>query len=261
MRVALGVEYDGFYYNGWQIQPDKVTIQSEIENALSKIAGQTVSLSQVAGRTDKGVHATAQVMHFDTEISRPESAWLHGTNRYLTERHISIRWAKAVSDEFHARFCAQRRQYRYVLLNRPIRPALLNHLVSWDNRPLTLEAMREAAAYLIGEHDFNAYRTVHCQSKNPVKTVYSLSITRQQHFIYFDIQANAFLHHMVRNIVGVLLAIGRGDKSPQWAQQVLQSRDRTQGGVTAPAGGLYLTHVDYPDVFKLPDTAPVLPQF
>ncbi len=259
MRVALAIEYNGAKYSGWQIQPKLATVQQELEFALSKVANQTISKSQVAGRTDKGVHATEQVVHFDTDVMRSEKAWVYGANRYLTSQHISVLWAKHVSTDFHARFSALRRRYRYILLNRAIRPSFLSSLVAWENRPLDLSLMQQASLYLLGTHDFNAYRTVHCQAKSPVKTVYDLKITQQDNFFYFDIEANAFLHHMVRNIVGVLSLIGRGEKPVAWAKTVLDSRDRTQAAMTAPSAGLYLTRVGYDAAFLLPQSDLSLP--
>jgi len=260
MRIALGIEYNGAYYSGWQIQSHRPSVQEEIENALSTIADSHITHSQIAGRTDKGVHATAQVMHFDTDVFRPENAWVNGTNRYLDKQHISILWAKQLDDSFHARFSARRRRYRYVLLNRAVRPAILSTLVSWENRPLDLERMIKGAKFLIGEHDFNAYRTVHCQSNNPVKTIYELNIVQDGPYYYFDIEANAFLHHMVRNIVGVLCAIGYGDKEPDWAKEVLDSKDRCQGGKTASGEGLYLVRIAYDKDYGFSQKA-IIPKF
>lgn len=261
MRIALGIEYNGAKFSGWQIQSHRSSVQQQLEEALSKVAAEKIHTSQVAGRTDKGVHATAQVMHFDTQSDRPENAWVRGTNRYLEDRNISVLWAKQVSMDFHARFSAKRRRYRYVLLNREIRPSYLHQLVSWDNRPLQLQPILDASHYLLGKHDFNAYRTVHCQSNNPIKTIYSLSITKHQDFFYFDVEADAFLHHMVRNIVGVMMEIGRGERQPVWAKEVLETKDRTKAGITAPSDGLYLTRVSYDDVFAIPNIAYSEPQF
>ncbi|MBF0265937.1 MAG: tRNA pseudouridine(38-40) synthase TruA [Gammaproteobacteria bacterium] len=260
MRIALGVEYNGAYYSGWQIQSHCPSVQEDIEKALSIIADSDINQSQIAGRTDKGVHATAQVMHFDTDVARPLSAWVNGTNRYLEQQHISILWAKQLNEDFHARFCARRRRYRYILLNRDVRPAILSKLVSWENRPLELDRMIAASKYLLGEHDFNAYRTVHCQSNNPVKTIYELDIHQDGSYYYFDIEANAFLHHMVRNIVGVLCAIGYNDKEPEWAKEVLDSKDRCQGGKTASGEGLYLVRIGYDKDYGFPQQA-IIPSF
>jgi tRNA pseudouridine38-40 synthase len=261
MRIALGIEYDGTNYKGWQIQPNQRTVQGELEKALSQVADKTITSMQVAGRTDAGVHAIEQIVHFDTDIVRDERAWVFGTNRFLTAKDTSVLWAKQVPDEFHARFSAQNRRYRYIIYSREIRPSFLSNLVSWERRSLELESMQQAANYLIGEHDFDAYRTVACQAHSPIKHVYSLDITEKNNIFYLDIEANAFLHHMVRNIAGVLLSIGSGEKPPQWAKQVLDSRDRTKGDVTAPAGGLYLTKVGYDDKFELPNKDIHLPVY
>ena len=253
MRIALGIEYDGAAFCGWQIQQGDVpTVQGTLEQALSQIANETISQCQVAGRTDTGVHATEQVIHFDTSIKRSMRSWVLGSNRYLVDHTISVLWAHKTSEDFHARFSAQRRRYRYVILSRPIRPSFLHNQVSWDPRPLSLKRMREAAKYFVGEHNFDSYRTVKCQAKSPVKTVYFLNVSQRGEYYYIDIEANSFLHHMVRNIAGVLMAIGCGEQEPDWAQQVLDARDRTKGGITAPSGGLYLTHVSYDKKFKLP---------
>lgn len=253
MRIALGIEYDGSAFSGWQIQEGDVkTVQGELELALSKIADQPVEKTQVAGRTDAGVHATEQVIHLETTAHRSERAWVLGTNRHLHTTPISVLWAKPVENDFHARFSALRRRYRYVILSRRVRPTFLHSQVAWERKPLNLERMQQAAIYFIGEHDFNAYRTVHCQAHSPVKKVYFLNVSQRGEFYYIDIEANSFLHHMVRNIAGVLMTIGAGEAEPDWAQDVLETRDRTQGGVTAPAYGLYLTKVTYDDKFALP---------
>ena len=251
MRVALGVEYDGSAYHGWQIQGhDAKTVQQELEGALSKIAAQKIRVI-CAGRTDTGVHATAQVIHFDTQEPRNERAWVLGTNTQLSE-HVRVRWAKFVSSDFHARFSATGRRYRYVIDNRVVRPAIMSSLLSWQCQPLDVEKMQIAAKSLVGEHDFTSYRTVHCQAKSPVKTVHGIELERRGELVIIDIHANAFLHHMVRNIVGALLLVGNGRKAVGWIAQLLQQRDRTQGADTAPADGLYLMDVEYPRHFELP---------
>lgn len=253
MRIALGIEYDGSAFAGWQIQAGEVkTVQGTLEYALSQIANEPITQCQVAGRTDTGVHATEQVIHFETQANRRMRSWILGANRYLVEHTISVLWAHPVDDSFHARFSAQRRRYRYVILSRPIRPTFLSQQVSWDPRPLSLSRMQAAAKHLVGEHDFNAYRTVKCQAKSAVKTVYFLNVSQRGEFFYIDIEANSFLHHMVRNIAGVLMTIGCGEAEPEWAEQVLYTKDRTQGGITAPSGGLYLTNVTYDEKFNLP---------
>ncbi len=253
MRIALGIEYDGSAFSGWQIQEgDYATVQGTLEAALSKIANEKIEKCQVAGRTDTGVHATEQVIHFNTRANRSMRSWVLGVNRYLTDKNISILWAHIVTEEFHARFSAQRRRYRYIIFSRAIRPSFLRRQVSWYRNPLSLPRMQEAAVYLTGEHDFNAYRTVKCQAKSSVKTVHFLNVSQHGEYFYIDIEANSFLHHMVRNIAGVLMLIGTGEKEPIWAQQVLDSRDRTKAGKTAPSGGLYLTHISYDEKFNLP---------
>jgi tRNA pseudouridine38-40 synthase len=244
MRFACAVEYDGSGFSGWQRQSHARSVQAHIEAALAKIADHPVQTA-CAGRTDAGVHATWQVIHFETHAERSERSWMLGTNSNLPEdvRLLSI---KPVGDEFHARFSAQARRYRYVILNRPVASALLRQRVTWTHQPLDPGRVSAAAAYLLGEHDFSSFRAVACQAKSPVKTVHRLDVTRSGDFLYLDVEANAFLHHMVRNIAGVLMAVGRGERDPDWVGDVLDARDRTQGGVTAPADGLYLVGVRYP---------------
>jgi tRNA pseudouridine38-40 synthase len=252
MRIALGISYDGTHYHGWQRQEDLQlpTIQTGIEQALSKIADHPVKIV-CAGRTDRGVHALGQVIHFDTEIKRDMRAWTWGTNTYLPN-DIRVHWAREVDTEFHARFSAQARRYRYVIYNHPIKPALLRDHVTTCYQPLNEHAMQKAAQYLIGAHDFTSYRTLQCQAKSPVRTILQLDVTRRAEFIFIDIKANAFLHHMVRNIAGVLMAIGSGEHGPIWAQEILEARDRTQADVTASASGLYFMEVIYPGEFAIP---------
>jgi len=254
MRIALGIEYDGRPFCGWQYQENSPSVQAALEQALSNVAAQPIRVI-CAGRTDTGVHAAEQVVHFDTGAQRDKKAWVKGTNVNLP-RSVSVLWAQSVSDSFHARFSAVRRRYRYVIFNRDVRPAFLAGRVAYDYRPLDERRMQEAAQYLLGEHDFNAYRAVACQAKSPIRTVYRLDVTRQDELILIDIEANAFLHHMVRNIAGVLMTIGAGEQTPVWARQVLQGRDRTLGGVTGPPEGLYLMEVVYPDEFGLPHLPP-----
>jgi len=250
MRVALAVEYDGTPYCGWQYQDHSPSVQEHVEKALSKVANGPVRVI-CAGRTDTGVHATAQVIHFDTEVMRSMHSWVFGANANLPDS-ISVLWAQEVDREFHARFSAIRRRYRYVILNRRIRHALLANRVVWEYRPLDEARMAAAAAYLVGEHDFSSYRALACQAKSPVRTLYQLDVSRQGELVILDLEANAFLHHMVRNIAGVLMTIGAGEQEPEWAKKVLELRDRTLGGITARSGGLYLTGVDYPAEFDLP---------
>lgn len=250
IRIALGVEYDGRYFSGWQRQIDARTVQECLEDALASVADAPVGLI-CAGRTDAGVHAQGQVVHFDTQSIRSARSWVLGANANLP-RDISVLWGCEIGARFHARFSALSRQYRYVIFNRWVRPGLLHGKVTWVHAPLDVAAMREAAAYLIGEHDFSSYRALACQAKSPVRTVYSIDLQREDDLIYIDIHANAFLHHMVRNIAGVLIAIGKGDHAPEWSREVLECRDRTRGGVTAPPDGLYFVGVQYPKEYSVP---------
>jgi len=255
MRIALGIEYDGSDFAGWQLQEGAVhTVQGSVERALSIVADHPVRVI-CAGRTDAGVHATAQVVHFDTLAERGMRSWVYGANANLP-KSVSVQWARPVSDEFHARFSAMRRRYRYVILNREVRPTFLAWRVAWEYRPLNETLMRVAAQSLVGEHDFSAYRAVACQAKSPVRELYELTVRRDHALVILDLEANAFLHHMVRNIAGVLMDIGAGKQSPAWAGEILGSRDRTLGGVTAPPHGLYLTGVGYPAHFDLPPLSP-----
>lgn len=251
MRIALGVEYDGSSFCGWQIQQQGVrTVQAELETALARVANHPVRVI-CAGRTDTGVHAIGQVVHFDTEAQRNPRNWVLGGNTNLPE-DVNILWAKQVPDEFSARFSAQSRHYCYRILNRKVRSSLLARRVTWVHRPLDAERMHQAAQALVGEHDFSSYRALGCQAKSPVRTMHKLMVQRQGDLIELSLHANAFLHHMVRNIAGVLIAIGQGEQSVIWADEILQRRDRTQGGVTAPPDGLYFVKVEYPAAFDLP---------
>ncbi|MCF6755089.1 tRNA pseudouridine(38-40) synthase TruA [Pseudomonas balearica] len=252
-RIALGVEYKGARYRGYQRQVDGVpSIQETLERALSRVAGgQPVSLT-CAGRTDALVHASGQVVHFDTTVQRSPHAWVMGANANLPA-DISVTWAQQMPMGFDARFSAVSRRYRYVIYNDPIRPAHLAQEVTWNHRPLDIVAMRKAAAMLVGTHDFSAFRASQCQAKSPVKTVHHLELLEFGRLIVIDIRANAFLHHMVRNIAGVLMTIGAGEQPVDWARQVLESRRREQGGVTAHPYGLYLVHVEYPAQFDVPE--------
>ena len=251
-RVALGVEYKGSRYAGFQRQRGSVpSIQGALEKALSKLAGGAPINLVCAGRTDALVHASAQVVHFDTQVQRSLHAWVMGANANLPS-DISVTWAKLMPAHFHARFAAKARRYRYVIYNDPIRPAHMAEEVTWNHRPLDVELMREAAKVFVGTQDFSAFRARQCQAKSPIKTVHHLQVLRQGCLIVLDIRANAFLHHMVRNIAGVLMTIGAGERPVDWAAQVLASADRSSGGVTAHPYGLYLVQVEYPDEFALP---------
>ena len=250
-RIALGIEYKGARYRGWQRQEAGVpSVQEALEKALSQVAAEPVSVI-CAGRTDAGVHASGQVVHFDTRVERPLKAWVMGGNANLPA-DVSVTWAKVMPTDFHARFKAFARRYRYVIYNDPIRPAHLAEEVTWNHRPLDVARMREAAAHLVGTHDFTSFRAVQCQAKSPVKTVHHLEVIEHGRFIVIDVRANAFLHHMVRNFAGVLMTIGAGEREPGWVGEVLAARDRRSGGVTAHPYGLYLVQVEYPQEFELP---------
>jgi tRNA pseudouridine38-40 synthase len=259
-RYAAAVEYAGAAYNGWQAQSgDNVRcVQSEVEQALSRVANHPVDVV-CAGRTDAGVSASYQIIHFDARVQRPERAWVMGSNTYLPD-DIALLWVRPVPDTFHARFGALERRYRYLIYSSPVKPALLSRGVTWTYRALDVGRMRAAAQHLIGEHDFTSYRAVACQAHSPVRDVRDLQVYRAGELIVIDVRANAFLHHMVRNIAGVLMKIGCGDAEPDWAKQVLEARDRRQGGVTAPPWGLYFVDVQYPQGFELPPS-PLGPYF
>jgi tRNA pseudouridine38-40 synthase len=253
MRIAMGVEYDGSDFHGWQVQEGGVrTVQGVLEWAVSRVADHPVTL-QCAGRTDAGVHASGQVIHFDTEACRPLRAWVLGSNVNLPP-DVSVSWARPVEQDFHARFSATGRHYRYDILNRTTRSALQRNRTLWSHHPLDETRMQKAALGLVGTHDFSSYRALGCQARSPVRTLHYLEVRRLGEQIAIEMGANAFLHHMVRNIVGVLLAIGRGDRPVTWAREILELRDRTRGGVTAPPQGLCLTRVDYSAHFKLPQS-------
>jgi tRNA pseudouridine38-40 synthase len=253
VRIALGLEYDGSSFAGWQAQPHGNTVQDVLERALAAVAGEPLRAT-CAGRTDAGVHALAQVAHVDTPVARPESAWVRGVNSHLPPS-VAVRWARAVPEDFHARFSAVSRSYCYLLLNRPVRPAILNGKVGWFHRPLDLEAMRTAAAHLLGEHDFSAFRAAECQAKSPIKRMNRAEVTRQGDMLRFDFRADAFLHHMVRNIIGALVYVGKAKHSPAWIDSLLQERDRTRAAPTFASAGLYFMGVEYPQAFGLPPPA------
>lgn len=249
MRIALVVEYDGSLYHGWQAQSGIRTVEQVLQNALSKVADEQVSLV-CAGRTDTGVHATYQVIHFDSNKQRSIRAWIHGANSNLP-KDISVKWGKEMPDDFHARYTALSRRYKYIIYNTAIRPALLRSQVTWQYRQLDYRLMHEAGQFLLGENDFTSFRSVECQSKTPMRNLHSLQVTSKGDFVIIEVCANAFLHHMVRNIAGVLMAIGSGKKPVSWIETVLQAKDRKLGAETAPSYGLYLVGVAYPEEYEM----------
>ena len=250
-RFAVGLEYDGTAYAGWQTQqPGVPSIQQHAEGAFSRIADSPVSLV-CSGRTDAGVHARLQVAHFESDAVRPLRGWLLGANTHLP-RDISVAWIVPVPAHFHARYSADSRTYRYVIFNRNVRSALVEKRATHIHRALDHERMQAATAALVGNHDFSAFRSSECQAKSPIRRLTRLVVERDGDFVSIEVTANAFLHHMVRNIAGLLIAIGQGERPVAWSRQVLDSRDRTSGHVTAPAEGLYFWSVEYPEVFGLP---------
>ncbi len=250
-RIALCLEYDGAAYHGWQAQKSGLpSVQQALEKALSRVADHPVQLT-CAGRTDRAVHASHQVVHFDTPALRIPRSWVFGCNTHLP-RDISVYWAGEVSADFHARFSALSRRYHFIICNQAVRPANLGRGMTWCHEPLDAARMHAAAQCLVGEHDFTSFRAIDCQSRSPWRYLEFVNVTRHGRLVVIDIKGNAFLHHMVRNISGVLMAIGAGRQPVTWCQQVLDARDRTQGGVTAKPHGLYLTHVEYPAHFGVP---------
>lgn len=252
MRIALGLEYDGRHFSGWQSQPDGRTVQDALEAALTEIASHPVKVI-AAGRTDAGVHAAEQVVHFDTQASRPGTAWVRGVNRFLPPG-VAVLWAHEVSDDFHARFSASARSYRYYLLNHPVRPGLATGRAGWFHSPLDVDAMRDAAQRLLGTHDFSSFRAAECQARTPVKSLARFDIHQHGDLIRFDLNADAFLHHMVRNLVGALVYVGKGAHPSAWIETLLAERDRRRAPPTFMPDGLYLTGVTYPPHFGLPQT-------
>jgi tRNA pseudouridine38-40 synthase len=249
-RIALGVQYDGSAFCGWQVQPHGNTVQDVLERALQEFA-QTPVRTVVAGRTDTGVHGLGQVVHFDTELNRADSSWVRGTNAFLPKT-IAVQWAQPMSDEFHARFSAFERTYYYVLYISPERSPMLATRAGWVHTSLDVDAMRAAAALLIGEHDFSSFRSSQCQAKTPVKHLYQIDVRQQGDFIHFRFRANAFLHHMVRNLMGCLIDVGRGRHPVEWVSEVLASRSRECASPTFMPDGLYLAQVGYPEQFAVP---------
>jgi len=247
---ALGLQYIGSLYHGWQMQSAVPSIQLYVEKALSKVAATPIRVI-CAGRTDQGVHAWQQVIHFKTHVIRPMHAWVRGVNTYLPA-DISVQWAKIVDDDFHARFGALSRQYHYVINNVQQRSAVTHQRMTWWRPALDVGKMQEAAQYLLGNHDFSSFRGPHCQAKTPRRTISHIDIKRHQDTIIMCIEANAFLHHMVRNIMGMLLCVGEGQQAPAWAETVLMARQRVISTLMAPADGLYLTNVYYPAHYEIP---------
>jgi tRNA pseudouridine38-40 synthase len=254
MRIALVLEYDGSRYHGWQAQTGLHTVQESVEHALSKVADCPISVV-CAGRTDTGVHATNQVIHFDCDKSRSIRAWIHGVNSYLP-KDVCVKWGKELSEDFHARYSATARRYRYIIYNAAIRPALLRSNVTWQYRQLDHRMMHQAGSVLLGEKDFTSFRSVECQSNTPMRNVHNLEVSRMNDLVVIDITANAFLHHMVRNIAGVLIAVGSGKFPVSWVDEVLKAKDRKLGAETAPAYGLYLVQVVYPKEFSILQNSP-----
>lgn len=250
MRVAIGIEYAGNAFEGWQTQPHGRTVQDALEAALAQIAQHPVKLV-CAGRTDTGVHATTQIAHFDTLARRPLEAWVRGVNSHLPAS-VGVLWAVEVDDEFHARFSAESRRYRYVLLNRRVRPGLLGGRVGWTHGAVDERAMAEAATCLVGEHDFTSFRAAECQARSPVRLMHSVAVSRQGDFLLFDFHANAFLHHMIRNLVGSLVFVGKGRRPVGWMRELLAARNRTLAAPTFAPDGLYLCGVEYPERWPLP---------
>ncbi|QFU77856.1 tRNA pseudouridine(38-40) synthase TruA [Halioglobus maricola] len=253
-RIACRIEYNGSGYNGWQSQPhlDVTTVQQELERGLSSVAGAPVRV-HCAGRTDTGVHGHCQIVHFDTPAQRPPKSWVLGANASM-DPSVRVHWAVPVDEDFHARFSATARRYRYVIANALVRPALLPGQLSWQRRPLDAALMHAEAQALLGERDFSAFRAAACQSPTPMRNMHDISVTRRGQLVVIDLQANAFLHHMVRNIAGSLMAVGSGRQPAGWMAELMLERDRSRAAETAPPDGLYLVDVSYPAKFGLPAT-------
>jgi tRNA pseudouridine38-40 synthase len=252
MRIALGVEYDGAPYCGWQSQTGGCAVQDFLENALAKIAEHEIRI-HAAGRTDTGVHAMMQVVHFDTEINRPDTAWVRGVNAFLPES-VRVLWAKMVDDEFHARFSATQRSYQYLLANQATAPAIKAQQAGWYHLPLNISSMQTGMAHLRGEHDFSAFRASECQAKSPIKNLQVASIEAYGEYFVFNFSANAFLQHQVRNMVGALIYVGNGKHPPEFIKELLEQKNRTLSPPTFSPNGLYLVGVAYDTKFDLPNT-------
>ncbi|GGP24566.1 tRNA pseudouridine(38-40) synthase TruA [Silvimonas amylolytica] len=249
MKYALAIEYDGRAFAGWQIQPDQRTVQGEVEAAVSRMAGHELRI-HAAGRTDAGVHASGQIAHFETDVNRPLTAWVRGVNSFLPDG-VAVRWAQPVPDSFHSRFSATARHYRYMLLNHPVRPALWAGRVGWIHNPLDLDAFRQAGELLLGTHDFSSFRAAECQAKTPVKTLRKVELAQHGTLLTVDFSADAFLHHMVRNLMGALLHVAKGNEKPEWILEALSWRDRSLAPPTFMPDGLYLAGVSYPEEYGL----------
>jgi tRNA pseudouridine38-40 synthase len=256
MRLALGVSYRGQAYHGWQSQPDGNTVQDKLESALTSFADRPVT-TLCAGRTDSGVHALNQVVHIDVDLQRESFSWVRGTNRFLPP-DIAVQWCMPVSDDFHARNSARGRRYAYLVLESPVRPAFETGAVGWSFRPLDAQAMQEAAGVLIGEHDFSAFRSSECQAASPVKVLRTIAIERRGAYWRFDFEASAFLHHMVRNIMGCLIAVGNGTRDAAWLKTVLEARDRSRAAPTFAPDGLYFLGPHYDARHGIPDRTPAM---
>jgi tRNA pseudouridine38-40 synthase len=253
VRIALIIEYDGSGFCGWQSQPSRGSIQDALEAALTKIACKPIRVV-TAGRTDAGVHAAYQVVHFDTQVHRPMTSWVRGANAFLPGS-VSVLWAAQTPDDFHARYCAVERSYLYLLLNHPVRPGLYHGKIGWFHLPLDTETMRTAAESLLGEHDFSAFRAAECQARSPIRNITKIGVERQGDIVAFEFRANAFLHHMVRNIVGCLVYVGKRRYPPEWVGQLLEGRQRREAAPTFPPEGLYLMGIRYDDRWKIPKPA------
>lgn len=259
MRIALGIEYDGQPFCGWQTQPALCGVQDFLEKALAQLAQHEVKVV-AAGRTDTGVHALSQVVHFDTETARPITAWVRGVNAHLPAS-VRVLWAHEVNEEFHARFSARGRHYQFVLHNHAVASAIMANKASWFHLPLDVEKMAEAIVFLEGEHDFSAFRAAECQAKSPIRTIYRAQVKKHGDFLVFDFSGNAFLHHQVRNMVGALIYVGKASFAPDYIKTLLQQADRTLSPPTFSPDGLYLTGVDYEPHWGLPETRRCLPFF
>jgi tRNA pseudouridine38-40 synthase len=254
MRIALGLEYDGRAFCGWQHQPGGCGAQDHLEAALARFVGAPVEVV-AAGRTDAGVHAAAQVVHVDSPVSRKDYSWVRGPNSFLDDR-LRVLWARQVPEEFHARYSARSRTYRYLLLNEPVAPGLWHGRVGWFHRHLDEDAMARAAQMLLGEHDFSAFRDAECQARTPVRTMHEATVARAGSLVVFSFRANAFLHHMVRNLVGTLVYVGAGRQEPAWVGELIAARDRTRAAPTFAPDGLYLAAIEYDSAFDLPAFRP-----